>query len=196
MTTPLQRHIHAKEGTEFYKEIAAFSFEGFLAHRFGAVLVREGFFGRHPDGMVDAVADYVPCGTDSELPQEAVAMIDKYTPENEVVMVILGADGQATCLTLSAQKMGCTPFGVYMLRNGWHVDYPPGSVLRLKEPIGEVQRGYYVFMREDQALLKLKRAGMDEDEGRMVALEDRIDIHIDYRDFFEPTGVNVYAERE
>ncbi|MCE9612925.1 MAG: hypothetical protein K8T26_01525 [Lentisphaerae bacterium] len=193
MNTPLQQAITAKDGTDFYKAIASFSFEGFIQQGVGCVVIQEGNFAKHQDGKVEAVVLYVPWEAGNPLiPAEAAEMINAYEPESSVVLCIVSENHSATCLTLTAEKIGCSPVIAHMKGREWHVDIEPGSVLRLNVPVGDTQAGVYVFLREENAQMKLAQAVMDADEGDVLAGDEVVDVHVDFRDAFVPMGINVY----
>jgi len=194
MDNILNKTISAEDGIDFHKKIAAFSFQGFLDHGVGAVIIHEGQFEKHPNGSVDATLTYAVYEEDSDLfPPEAVEMIEEYEPESEIVLAIVGKDDEATCITLSAQQIGCSPVAAHMKETEWHVDFDVGTVLRLKEPQNGVAAGWYVFLREEKAMMKLALAGMDDDEGELVPSDEIVEVHTDFAEIFERTGINVYG---
>ena len=135
---------------------------------------------------------YVPFDPDKDdMPTEAMEMIVDYDPEKEVILMIADAKGQTVCLQMTAEKLGVTPLEAYKEQHGRLV---PGHVYRLAQPIDAVPSGYYIYEREEKALLVFCRAGMDDDEGDLCRTDEVIKIHCDFRECFEGTEMRVEVE--
>ncbi|MCX6259204.1 MAG: hypothetical protein NTW49_15085, partial [Bacteroidia bacterium] len=109
----------------------------------------------------------------------------------EVILVITDAKGQTICLQLTANKLGCTPLDAYKALHGKLVS---GQVYQLVKPIDGIQTGYYIYEREEKAMLVFCRAGMDEDEGEICLSKEVIRVHLDFKDYFVGTEMKVRVE--
>ena len=98
-----------------------------------------------------------------------------------------GMKGEKICLQLSAEKLGCTPREAYKALHGKFV---PGQVYQLVKPIDGVQTGYYIYEREEKAMLVFCLMGMD-DEGDACRTDKTIMVHLDFKDYFAPTEMKV-----
>lgn len=76
-----------------------------------------------------------------------------------------------------------------------HGKFIPGQVYQLNKPIDGVQTGYYVYEREDKAMLIFCLMGMDDD-GDACRTEKIVKVHQDFRDYFTPTEMNVQNIKE
>ena len=187
----IEHSITAKDGTDFYRQTAAFAFDCFGDHGFGAVIIRDGYFKTNDDETIEATLLYASFALNSDiLPSEAVEMINSYDPKAEVVLVIADKNNAGSCLTLKADKIGCSPLEAHTQISKKFVAIAKGTVLRLMEPIDDIPTGYFVFMGEEKALMKLVVLGMEDDDD-MVASNELYDVHIDYRDLFEITKINI-----
>jgi len=141
MALTRQVQVNAKDGTDFYVQLAAFAFEGFIDAGLGCVVIHQSWFIHYPDGRVDAGLTYLPYDLENEdFPAEAVEMIDEYEPESEVVLAVVDSQDKALCIRLTTQKLGCSPATAFMKGRDWHVAIEPGSVLRLTESAGDAER--------------------------------------------------------
>lgn len=191
----IEHDITAKDGTDFYRQVASFAFENYTDHGLGAVIIRDGHFKPNPDGSINATLLYASYILDSDiLPPEAIEQINLYNPETEVVLLIADLN-DGSCITLRADKIGCSPLEAHTKEKGKYIPIAKGTVVRLMEPIDDIPTGYFVFMGEDKAMMQLARAGMEEDED-MVASDELHNVHIDYRDLFEVTNINIYRDDE
>ena len=101
--------------------------------------------------------------------------------------MITDSKGQTICLQLSAKKLGIIPLEAYKALHGKFV---PGQVYQLVKVIDDVQPGYYIYEREDKAMLIFCLTGMD-DEGDACRTDKTIKVHLDFKDYFVPTEMNV-----
>ena len=176
----------------YWKELASFSYASYLEKGFGAVQIKENPKQQFSPADLDKYFQYVPFDADNDkLPPEMAEMVDDYDPEKEIILMIEDAKGEKVCLQLTAQKLGITPLEAYKESRGKFV---PGLVYKLDKAIGDVQPGYYIFEREEKAMLIFSVMGMDEDEGDACRTDKTIKVHLDFRDYFAPTEMNVRAE--
>lgn len=185
MSKPLRKRVLAQEGADFAQQLGAFALGSFVEKGIGAVIIHLGQSPNRRDGKVEADLLYASCRYEPDmLPPAAVEMVKTYEPDTEVVVAFVGKDGKATCLTLAAKDC-LSPLDAYTMMREGQVDIDPGSAIRLKEPIGDIQPGIFVFLRQEKALMKLAQARMEEPEGEIVATDDEVSVHMDYRDYFE-----------
>ena len=189
-------HLTAPDGTQFYRQVAVFARCSQLQYGVGAVFIREGRFRKSASGSIEASVDFVHWSDDAGFPTEVTEMINEYDPKLQCVVVILSDDGSATCLTLKGRDLGATPDKLFReaLAEGQYTPFVPGSLLRLTNPIGEIQPGWFVYMGESGNLMALARAGEDED-GDMVPTEETHLIHVEFFDWFRDEQINVFDER-
>lgn len=177
---------------KYWKQLAAFAYESFLEHGDGVVLIKEKPSQSFSSADLDKYFQYIPFDPDNEeIPLDGVAMIVKYKPEKEVILMITDATGQTVCLQLSAEKLGITPLEAYKEA---HCKLVPGQVYKLDKLIRNVKPGYYIFEKEDKAMLIFCRVGMDGDEGGICRTDKIIKVHLDFRDYFTTTEMNVRVE--
>lgn len=95
----------------------------------------------------------------------------------------MDADGQGSCLTLTAGKVGSTPKALFeeAIREQQHVPVVPGAVVRLREGPDAIEPGYFVFLGDEKSEMVLSRAGEDED-GELTVTDQVHWISVDYRD--------------
>ena len=188
-------HINASDGTDFYQKIATFAYGSYVLHGSGAVIVTEGEFRVHGEGRVEAALTYIPFSQDADLPDEVISQINDYDPELQCVFAMVDSEGKATVLTLNAaEHMGSTPKMLFeeAIKRQQHVPILPGTVLRLKDCVGDIEPGWFVFLGEEKSDMILSRAGEDED-GDMVATEEVHRVHVDFWEQFEATRIRVKA---
>jgi len=136
-------HINASGGTDFYQQIATFAYGSYVLHGSGAVIVTEG-----------------------ELPDEVIEQINDYDPELQCVFAMIDSEAKASVLTLNAaEHMGSTPKMLFeeAIKRQQHVPILPGIVVRLKDCVGDIEPGWFVFLGEEKSDMILSRAGEDED---------------------------------
>ena len=192
-------HIKAANGHEFHRQLALFAYTGFLDHGFGIVEIRQDAYEQHPDGSVDAEVQYIPYGPNAgETPSEALELLDEYNPRESFILCIRDASDACEVVTLEGQKQGATPEGVYLesLKQARKVQLVPGQVVQLKEQALDVQAGWYVFEKQQGGWLVLAVAGMDEDEGHIVATGEQVRLHVDYAESLNVLMANVRDEEE
>ena len=164
-------HIKASDGTDFYQQIATFAYGSCVLHGSGAVIVTEGEFRVHGEGRVEAALTYIPFSQDADLPDEVIEQINDYDPELQCVFAMVDSEGKATVLTLNAaEHMGSTPKMLFeeAIKRQQHVPILPGIVVRLKDCVGDIEPGWFVFLGEEKSDMILSRAGEDDD-GDVVA---------------------------
>ena len=174
---------------KYWKQLAAFAYGSYLDYGDGVVQIKEQPAQPFSPANLDEHFKYIPFDPDNEeIPTDAVEMIAGYKPEKEVILMITDAKGQTICLQLSAEKLGITPLEAYKALHGKFV---PGHVYQLNKPIDDVQPGYYIYEREDKAMLIFCLMGMDDDEGDACRTDKMIKVHLDYKNYFVPTEMNV-----
>ena len=189
-------HIKASDDTEFYQQIAAFAYGSYAQHGFGAVVITQGEFLKNNGGNIEAHVMYVPHSEDEALlPEEAIEFINDYDPERECVLAMVESTGKATCITLTAQQMGSNPKRLFeeAIKIQQHVPVISGTLVRLKESIGDVDPGFLVFLGEDKSEMILARVGED-DEGDVVATDEVHRVHMDYWEYFRATGITMFSD--
>ena len=158
------------------------------------MIITEGEFRNHGDGRVEASLTYVPyCEETDLLTPEIVDMIQEYDPDRECVLAIVDSAGKAFCLTLNAQEhMGSTPKQLFeeTIKKQQHVPVVPGTLIRLKEPVHDIDPGWFVFLGEEKSDMILSRAAEDED-GDILPTDEIHRVHVDYRDAVEVTEILV-----
>jgi hypothetical protein len=187
-------HIQATNGYEFHRQLALFAYTGFLDHGFGIVEIRQDAYEQHPNGSVEAEAQYIPYGPNADkMSSEVLELLDEYDPKESFILCIRNASDACTAVTLEGQTQGATPEGVYLeaLKQARKVQLVPGQVVQLKEQALDVSPGWYVFEKQRGGWLVLSVAGMDEDEGDIVTTDERVRLHIDYVELLQPTDMNV-----
>ena len=171
--------------------MAAFAYGSYLDYGDGVVQIKEQPAQPFSPANLDEHFKYIPFDPDNEeIPMDAFEMIAEYDPEKEVILMIMDAKGQTVCLQLSAEKLGCTPLEAYKALHGKFV---PGQVYQLNKPIDTIQPGYYIYEREDKAMLIFCLMGMDDDAGDICRTDKTIKVHLDFKDYFMPTEMNVQA---
>ena len=82
------------------------------------------------------------------------------------VLALAYSDGQGSCLTLSAGKIGTTPKALFeeAIKKQQHVPIMPGAVVRMKEGPEDIEPGYFVFSGEEKSEMVLSRAGEDKED--------------------------------
>lgn len=79
---------------KYWKQIAAFAYESFLEHGDGVVLIKEKPSQAFSSADLDKYFQYIPFDPDNEeIPLDGVAMIVKYKPEKEVILMITDVTG-------------------------------------------------------------------------------------------------------
>jgi hypothetical protein len=88
--------------------------------------------------------------------------------------------------------MGSTPKMLFeeAIKRQQHVPILPGIVVRLKDCVGDIEPGWFVFLGEEKSDMILSRAGEDED-GDVVATEEVHRVHVDFRDALEVTVISI-----
>jgi len=175
-----------------WKKIAAFAYASYLEKSFGAVVIKENKSQLFSAATLDKHLQYVPFDPDNtDIPLDAVDMLVEYDPEKELVLMIEDKNGEKVCLQLSAEKLGITPFEAFKEIHGRLV---PGQVYQLKEMIGNIYPGYYVFNGEEKTSLIFCRLGMNNDEGEICRTDEIIKVHCDFRDYFVATEMKIRVE--
>jgi len=160
------------------------------------VIVTEGEFRVHGEGRVEAALTYIPFSQDADLPDEVIEQINDYDPELQCAFAMVDSEGKATVLTLNAaEHMGSTPKMLFeeAITRQQHVPILPGIVVRLKDCVGDIEPGWFVFLGEEKSEMILSRAGEDED-GDVVATEEVHRVHVDFGEHFEATGIKVVGQ--
>ena len=191
-------HINASDGTDFYQQIATFAYGSYVLHGSGAVIVTEGEFRVHGEGRVEAALTYIPFSQDADLPDEVIEQINDYDPELQCVFAMVDSEGKATVLTLNAaEHMGSTPKMLFeeAIKRQQHVPILPGIVVRLKDCVGDIEPGWFVFLGEEKSDMILSRAGEDED-GDVVATKEVHRVHVDFWEQFQATGIRVMGRED
>jgi hypothetical protein len=68
--------------------------------------------------------------------------------------------------------------------------FVPGAILRLVEPVDDLEDGYWMFVGEKKAMMMLSKAGEDE-VGVIVGSGGEIrEVHVDFASSFTDTGIN------
>ena len=186
-------HINASDGTDFYQQIATFAYGSYVLHGSGAVIVTEGEFRVHGEGRVEAALTCIPFSQDADLPDEVIEQINDYDPELQCVFAMVDSEGKATVLTLNAaEHMGSTPKMLFeeAIKRQQHVPILPGIVVRLKDCVGDIEPGWFVFLGEEKSDMILSRAGEDED-GDVVATKEVHRVHVDFWEQFEATRISI-----
>ena len=108
-------HINASNGHAFHRQLALFAYTGFLDHGFGIVEIRQDAYEQHPDGSVEAEAQYIPYGPNADkMSSEVLELLDEYDPKESFILCIRDASDACTAVTLEGQTQGATPEGVYL----------------------------------------------------------------------------------
>ena len=107
------------------------------------------------------------------LPPEAIELIDQSDPDKDCVFALADSDGQGSCLTLPAGKLGTTPKALFedAIKEHQFVPIMPGAVVRMKEGPDDIEPGYFVFSGEEKNEMVLSRAGEDE-EGHIIVTDE------------------------
>jgi hypothetical protein len=186
-------HIDARDGTDFYQQIAVLAYGSFLQHGFGVVVVAEGEFRVRGDGRIEVSLSYIPFSQEADHPDEVIEQINDYDPELECVFAMVDSKSKAAVLTLNAREhMGSTPKRLFeeAIKRHQHVPIVPGTVVRLKDYIVDIEPGWFVFLGEEKSEMILSRAGEDED-GDIVVTEEVHRVYVDFWEQFETTGIIV-----
>jgi len=94
------------DGSGFTKAVIRYGMACYKDAGWGAVVVREGCFNRHPDGRVEATVFYLTTGSNqTEIPKKAYDLVHDYDPEKEIVLSIMTADNQEVSLILKEGEM-------------------------------------------------------------------------------------------
>ena len=137
------RHIWAKNGTHFHEQLTAFSFEMYLTHGCGAVIVREEHFRQRPNGRVDARLEWVSQDAVEAFPvlKELASMVSDYDPNIELVFVTLDNDNRGDPMVLQTAESGVTPRDAYeRYRESQSIErWEVGCVLRLEEVVDGIE---------------------------------------------------------
>jgi len=190
----MPHQVHAANGYEFQRELALFSYSSFLDHGLGIVSILDEGYVQHPDGSLDARLSYVPYAEHSdEFPAEAIEQLNEYDPKLEFVVSIVASSGEATIVTVKGEEGGFTPESVWResMKSKGKIVLIPGQVVELMEHALDVDPGWYVFEKQAGGWLNLSVAGMDDDEGDMIALDKEVKLHVDYVELLRPTPINV-----
>jgi len=177
--------------TKYWRHLASFAYASYLDYGDGVVQIKEWSAQPFSPVNLEEHFKYIPCDFETDnMPLEAAGMVAEYDPEKEVILIIEDLKGQKLCLQLSAEKLGCTPLEAYKALHGKFV---PGQVYQLIKPIDGVQTGYYVYEREEKAMLVFCLMGMD-DEGDACRTDKTIKVHLDFKDYFVGTEMKITAE--
>jgi len=177
---------------KYWMHLAAFAYGSYLDYGDGVVQIKEWHDQPFSPADLDKHFKYIPCDFETDnMPLEAVEMIVDYDPEKEVILLIEDLKGDKVCLQLSAEKLGITPLEAYKALHGKFV---PGAVYKLSKVIDAIQPGYYIYEREEKALLIFARAGMDDDEGEICQTKEIVRVHLDFKDYFLPTDLKIRVE--
>lgn len=194
-TPPTGLRIHAKDGHDFYRRLAAFSYLSRLSRGIGAVVISEGAFSKGTDGSVAADAKYIPFEPgDSVFTAEAEAMLDAYDPAEEFVMIVVDGKGRATCLQMTARQVGSTPKALCeeWARGELGMPWLPGQLVSLDEPAAGLAAGHYVFVWRDGVTLLMRRVELGDDD-ELEATGDLFQTHVDFTESFRAVGgVNLF----
>ena len=87
------------------------------------------------------------------------------------------------------------PIGSLEAYKALHGKFVPGQVYQLVKVIDDIQPGYYIYEREDKAMLIFCLMGMD-DEGDACRTDKIIKVHLDFKDYFTTTEMNVQNIKE
>ncbi len=168
----------------------------YVLHGSGAVIVTEGEFRVHGEGRVEAALTYTPFSQEAELPEEVIEQINHYDPELQCVFIMADSEGKAeSVMTLNAaEHMGSTPKMLFeeAIKKHQHVPILPGIVVRLKDCVGDIEPGWFVFLGEEKSDMILSPAGEDED---VVATEEVHRVHIYSNGPLEITNIRVGTGR-
>jgi hypothetical protein len=184
---PAGLRIDAKDGSDFYRRLAAFAYLSSLTHGLGAVVIAEGGFIMGSDGSVVADARYVAYTPEDGLfTAEAEGLLNAYDPAQELILLILDAQNRASCLQLTAQLIGATPKALCLdwVRGELGMPWLPGQLLALDEAAGGLPAGHYVFVWRDQATLLLRRVGHCDHGAGLEAVGDMLHAHVDFSECF------------
>lgn len=177
-----------KADTKYWKHLAAFAYRSYLDFGDGVVLIKEQPSKPFSPADLEKQFQYIPFDPDKDdIPMDAATMIVDYDPKKEVILMITDAKGDTLCLQLTAEKLGITPLEAYKELHGKFV---PGRLYKLGKVIGDVHPGYYVYEREEKAMLVFCLMGLDDD-GDTCRTDELIKVHRDYRDYFMPTEMRI-----
>ena len=201
-------HIKASGGVDFYQQIATFAYGSYVLHGSGAVIVTEFRLGIDREGRaeqknpgtrrtwVEGVLAYTPFSQEAELTEEVIEQINHYDPELQCVFIMADSEGKAeSVMTLNAaEHMGSTPKMLFeeAIKKHQHVPILPGIVVRLKDCVGDIEPGWFVFLGEEKSDMILSPAGEDED---VVATEEVHRVHIYSNGPLEITNIRVGTGR-
>lgn len=181
------RHIRVNDGTQFHEQMAAFSFEMFLTHGRGAVIVREEHFHKRRSGRIQARLEWVNQDTAEAFPvlKELASMVSGYDPIIEFVFVTLDNDNRGDPMVLQTAEGGVTPRDAYERDRALRFidQWKAGCIVRLEEVVNGIEPGWFVFLGRDDATFRVCRAGEDED-GNICRSEEERDIHVDFSECF------------
>ena len=115
-----------------------------------------------------------------------------------MVVVIHDDFSIASCIVMEDAQYGVPPSEPFKeeMRGKSLAMKIPGVALHLREPISGISSGYYVFEGEDKAHMLLARAGMDGDEGDLVAADERMRVHVDFAELSVESGIRVLDDAE
>ena len=190
----MPHQIHAANGYEFQKQLARFSYSCFLDHGIGVVSVHQKQYSQNPDGSVDAHLLYIPSATFADrFPAKMVEQMNEYDPKVEYVLSIIASSGEATIATVKGEKIGFTPESAWResIKDKGKISLVPGQIVELMDHAVDVVPGWYVYEKQNGGWLLLSVAGMDDDEGDMVATDEKVELHIDFAELLRPTSINV-----
>ncbi|MBA4386778.1 MAG: hypothetical protein C0404_02285 [Verrucomicrobia bacterium] len=150
----------------------------------GAVLINIDGQAFDEDGGVDVDVVYASHKDEfNMLPYAAIEMVETYDAATQVVIVFQRSDGSVTCSKFEARN-SMSPIDAYTLQREGQVDLNPGDAVRLKEAIGDVKPGVYVFLRQEGAMMKFVIAHQVA-EKKVVETDEEVAVHADFRDCFE-----------
>lgn len=187
MAPPLTTYVEVPAET-FHREAAVLSFRGFRREGFGLVFA-EFKETDPPDDVVRATLRYQPFDLDSPLNNTEIQhLMETYDPFTQYVLAVPLKHGGWLYGIVPQREIGITEGEVFLQAAKRRLPLEPGTVLRLTHAVGDVQGGFYVYTGQERAMMVLAHAEM-EDEGDLVVGERRVELHVDYREWLEMTGI-------
>ena len=191
--------VHATNGYEFQKQLARFSYSCFLDHGIGVVSVHQEQYSQNSDGSVDAHLQYIShASCPDTIPAEMIEQMGEYDPRLEYILSIMVSGGEATIVTVKGEKIGFTPESAWResIKDKGKISLVPGQIVELMDHAVDVVPGWYVYEKQKGGWLHLSVAGMDDDEGDMVAIDEKVELHIDFAELLRPTSINVNEDED
>jgi hypothetical protein len=105
LNIPEMQTAHISESTPngYVDALFAFAQSSYAETGKGLVVIREGNLRREADGRIQAHVQYAPIATHiAGIPAEALDQLDRYSPDQELVLAIISNGGQATVVTMNA----------------------------------------------------------------------------------------------